>query len=87
MKIFNLGTIRLILLQNGTSRNLGARLIGAWSRSSKQRRWWEQARRREQVKWALQSNDCSVKPLWATFAVLWPIHRVLGHNNLINKGI
>lgn len=39
-----------------------------------------------EMKWALQSNNCSVKSLWATFAFLWLIHRVLGRNSLINKG-
>lgn len=56
MKIFNLETIRLTLLQNGTSRNLGARLIGAMSPSLKWSCWWEGWRSSEQVK----------RPLWGS---------------------
>lgn len=85
MKIFNLETIRLRLLQNGTSRNLGARSIGAWSRSSLAD-GSKRGGRAGEMKCALQ-NNCSVNSLWATFAFLWPVHRVLGCSSLINKGI
>lgn len=86
MKIFNLETIRLILLQNGTSRNLGVRLIGALSTSLKWRHWRERTRRREQVKRAKQQFLRQVlKLLWAMSAFLWPIHRVLRHNFIKKK--
>lgn len=87
MKIFNLETIRLILLQNGTSRNLGARLIGALSTSFQQRLTGRS--REERAGETVPSKQhfmCHVlKLLGATFALLWPIHRVLGCNHLINK--